>query len=186
MVVRPLKANNGSGSAFFSGSLSSACFRFVSAIKADFRFVVKSFVPPIVSHRFNISWRSIAAIGSGFQIRPAVLDQLLPFQVLKVRCYWLLVQGFHRLLGGLQFTLAIVKLGSTLYMANKQRGNSWLLASPTSLVQSPNFAIKGTAACVLHSIHQHPAVMRRSLILVVRQTKLVAVNHKIFFGASNA
>jgi len=30
---------------------------------------------------------------------------------------WLLVQGFHRLLGGLQFTLAIVKLRSTVFMA---------------------------------------------------------------------
>ena len=45
-----------------------------------------------------------------------------------------------------------------------------LLVPQTSVVVCSNYAIKGTAACVLHSSHQHPAVMRRSLILVVRHT----------------
>ena len=47
-----------------------------------------------------------------------------------------------------------------------------LLVPQTSVVVCSNYAIKGTAASVLHSSHQHPAVMRRSLILVVRLSSM--------------
>ena len=91
----------------------------------------------------------LLALGSKSDLR--FHNKQLPPLVLKVPCYWLFVQGFHRLLGGLQFTLAIVKLGSTLYMANWQRGSSGLLATPTWFVQSPNFAIKVTSVKIQHS-----------------------------------
>ena len=55
------------------------------------------------------------------------------------------MQGFHLLLGGLQFTLAIGKLRSTVYMANEQRGSSELLATQTSIVHGPNKSIKVTS-----------------------------------------
>ena len=56
----------------------------------------------------------------------------------KFDSFWLLVQGFHRLLGGLQFTLAIVKLRSTVLLANCQRGSSGHLATQTLIVHGPN------------------------------------------------
>ena len=77
-------------------------------------------------------------MGSGIQIRPAVLLWLQRVLVLTIPCSWLLVQGFHRLPGELQFTLAIVKLRSTVYMAIEQRGSSGLLATQTSIVQGSN------------------------------------------------
>ena len=47
----------------------------------------------------------------------------------KFRSSNLWVQGFHGLLGGLHFTLPIVKLRTSVFMAYQQRGSSsfWLL-----------------------------------------------------------
>ena len=50
-----LKAKSGQRLAFFSSSACSVSIRFVSAIKAGFRFVIQSIAPPILSRRFIIS-----------------------------------------------------------------------------------------------------------------------------------
>jgi hypothetical protein len=124
LVVRTQNAKTGSVGYFFSGSARFFSFCFALAFKAGFRFVIKFIVPLGLSRRFSITRGTFAAFCLASKSVLPLCYRWKGFLFPKFHIPWLFGQGFHSLLGKLQFSLPIVKLGSTVFMANWQRSSS--------------------------------------------------------------